>query len=587
MSASRLFRVFKLDFVHYCKRPLFWVLIVVVLLTSWGLSSGKMQISSGDSHVGGTKAWITSEFASTQMLAIVVFIFYGFFIAVAAGMPIIRDDETKMADLLHSSPLRVGEYVWGKFAAVLLAFLVVLGLHLALMMFFNHLVPNENSLEIRGPFALKNYLRPALIFAVPTIVFLCGTAFAVGEWTRRPILLFFLPIAWLLTCGFFLWNWSPTWLDHRINRALMLIDPSAIRWLRETWLKSDRGVSFYNTSGVPLDAGLIASRIAFLAIGIGAVALCQVHLALTLRGTAKPRRRWFEGLRTRWSSGKVESPAPTSGGLGTLGMGFGSIGYLKSIWLIVRCEMRELRSQPGLYLFVPMILLQTIGTSSLAEGAFGTPLLQTPGTMAVEQMNTLTLLVCLLLLFYTVESLRREQTTGLAAIHYATPIRTSAILFGKAAANSMVAVVIVIANLLACLAVLAEQGKVGIELWPFAVVWGLLLVPTFLAWTAFVTASFSLTNNREATYAIGLSALFFTGYRQLTDQMNWVGNWPIWSALHWSDMGVLEYDRTALLLNRLMVLGLAVFFTMLAVLLFRRRDADPGARGSACIPSQF
>jgi ABC-2 type transport system permease protein len=585
MSAARFYRVFRLDFIHCCKRPLFWVLLLVVLLTSWGLSSGKLQISSGDSRVGGTKAWITSEFATTQMLSIVVFIFYGFFIAVAAGMPIISDDETKMADLLHSTPLRVGEYVWGKFAAVLAAFLAVLALHLAMMVFFNHFVPNERSLEIRGPLEIKNYLRPALLFAVPTIVFLCGTAFAVGEWTRKPILLFFLPIAWLLFCGFFLWNWSPTWLDHRINRVLMLIDPSAIRWLKETWLKSDRGVSFYNTSAVPLDAGLIASRIAFLAAGLGSVALCQLHLAATLRGTAAPRRRWFEGLRGRWSSGKVESPAPVSGGLSALGMRFGTIGYFRSIWLVARCELRELRSQPGLYLFVPMILLQTIGTSSLAEGAFGTPLLQTPGTMAVEQMNTLTLLVCLLLLFYTVESLRREQTTGLASIHYATPIRTSALLFGKAAANSMVAVIIVVANLLACLAVLAAQGKVRIELWPFALVWGLLLVPTFLAWTAFVTASFSLTNNREATYAIGLSAVFYTGYRQFTDQMNWVGNWPIWSAVHWSDMGVLEYDRTAILLNRLMVLSLAVFFTMLAVTLFRRRDADPGRTWQRLYPA--
>jgi ABC-2 type transport system permease protein len=588
MSAARLYRVFRLDFVNYCKRPLFWVLILVLVLTSWGLSTGSMQISSGDSHVGGTKAWITSEFASTQMLAIVVFIFYGFFIAVAAGMPIIRDDEAKMADMLHSTPLRVGEYVWGKFAAVLIAFLAVLGLHLVLIVFFNHFVPNEHSLEIRGPFAVTNYLRPALIFAVPTIVFLCGTAFAVGEWTRRPILLFFLPIAWLLSCGFFLWNWSPTWLDHRVNRALMLIDPSAIRWLRETWLKSDRGVSFYNTAGVPLDAGLILSRLAFLGVGIGAVALCQLHLAVTLRGSAKPRRRWFEAWRGRRSSRQVESPATVSGTLASLGMQFGPIGYLKSIWLVARCELRELRSQPGLYLFVPMIILQTIGTSSLAEGAFGTPLLQTPGTMAVEQMNTLTLLVCLLLLFYTVESLRREQTTGLSSIHYATPIRTSALLFGKAAANSMVAVVIVVANLLACLAVLATQGKVSLELWPFAVVWGLLLVPTFLAWTAFVTAAFSLTNNREATYATGLSAIFLTGYLQMyTEQMNWVGNWPLWSAVHWSDMGILEYDRPALLLNRVMVLGLAVFFTMLAVILFRRRDPDPGRTWQRLYPASI
>ena len=180
-------------------------------------------------------------------------------------------------------------------------------------------------------------------------------------------------------------------------------------------------------------------------------------------------------------------------------------------------------------------------------------------------------------MFYTVESLRREQGTGLASIHFATPIRTSALLFGKALANSLVGVVIVLANLAACLIVIGVQGKVHIELWPFALVWGLLLLPTFLLWTSFITACYSLTNNREATYGFGLAAIVGTGFLQiLTTHMNWVGNWPLWGVLHWSDMGTFEFDRTALILNRVMALGLAVFFTVIAVSWFRRCDVDPG-----------
>jgi ABC-2 type transport system permease protein len=577
MSAFRWYRVFRLDFLYCCRRPLFWILILLIGFTCWGLSSGSLQIATGDSHVGGTKAWITSEFAVSQMLIIVVFLWYGFFIAVAAGMPIIRDDELKTVDLLHSSSLRIGEYVWAKFGSVLGAFLAVLVLHLLLMMFCNHLLPNERSLEIRGPFELSNYLIPALVFAVPTIVFAAGVSFAVGELTRRPILLFILPIVALLACGFFLWEWSPNWLDPRINRVLMLIDPSGFRWLNETWLKGDRGVHFYNSARIPFDGGLIASRLGFLALGLGAVVLSQLHLARTVRGAAGPSRSWLDVLRRRRTPAPLElAAAPVLAPSAALEMRSGVPSFWRSAWLVARTELRELRSQPGLYLFAPLILLQTVGTSTLAEGAFGTPLLQTPGTMAVGTMNTLTLLVCLLLLFYTVESLRREQGTGLASIHYSTPIRTSALLFGKAFANSLVGVVIVLANLVACLIVIAIQGKVQLHLWPFALVWGLLLLPTFLVWTSFVTASFSLTNNREATYGIGLGVLIFTGYRQLTNQMNWVGNWDIWSAVHWTDMGVLEFDRMALILNRVMVLGLSVFFTIVAVSWFRRRDVDPG-----------
>src|SRR5262249_11087601 len=159
----------------------------------------------------------------------------------------------------------------------------------------------------------------------------------------------------------------------------------------------------------------------------------------------------------------------------------------------------------------------------------------------------------------TVESLGRERRTGLASIHYATPVRTASILFGKAVANSVVGVVIALAALLGCvLALLLQyllyQSPVGFTVQPFVFAWGLLLTPTFLAWTSFVTAAFALTGNRYTTYGIALGALIFTGYRQYTNQMNWVGNWDLWDVVRWSDMGLFELDRTALVLNRVLVL---------------------------------
>ena len=49
----------------------------------------------------------------------------------------------------------------------------------------------------------------------------------------------------------------------------MLLDPGGFRWLNETWLKVDRGVSFYNTSAIPLDAGFLVSRLVFSRAGAG------------------------------------------------------------------------------------------------------------------------------------------------------------------------------------------------------------------------------------------------------------------------------------------------------------------------------
>jgi hypothetical protein len=573
MSLTRLGLVCRLELGQNARRPMFWVLLLILGLTAYGLASGAMQIQAGDSTVGGQKAWITSEFAAARVLSVVVFCFYSFFVAVAAGMTVIHDDDLKVGELLHASSLRPGEYVWGKFLGVLLSFAAVMALHLLAMMFFNHHFPTPLAAEIRGPFDLMNYLRAALVFGLPCIVFLAGVTFAVGEWTRKPILVFVLPVALILVCGFFLWEWAPGWLDPGTDRLLMLLDPAGYRWLNRTWIKVDRGVEFYNHARIPFDTPFLLSRLAFVLIGLAAVALSQRHMANVVRGSRRAATGWLGGLRKRAPSAPREE-APAAGALADLGMSCRPPGLLRGIGLVARVELRELRSHPGLYLFVPIILLQTIGNSLVAVGAFGTPLLMTPGTLAVGAMNPLTLLVCLLLLFYMVESLQRERRTGLASIYYATPLRSASVLFGKVLANSLVGVVILLGALVGSFVVLLVQGRVAFALWPFLLTWGLLLTTTFLGWTSFVTAVLAVTRNRYTTYGICLGALIFTGYRQFTDKMNWVGNWDIWGVLRWSDMGTLEMDRTALLLNRLGVLGLTVFFTAVAVRFFPRQDRD-------------
>ena len=255
LALLRFRTVFLGDLIYHARRPLFAVWALVLVLTAWGLSSGSVRIVSGDAAVGGTKAHITSEFAIAMQLGIFTTLFYAFFISVAAGMTIIQDEEWRLGDLLHAtrtSPRRVHlgqvrrragrlpdhpEYSPGG---------------------DRFLLPHDTQCEaqeFRGPFHLLNYLKPALVFSVPTIVFLAGVSFAMGEWTRRAVLVFLLPVAIVILDGFFLWEWSPSWLDPRIDYALMLIDSAGFRWLNETWLKVDRGVNFYNNAAIPLDAG--------------------------------------------------------------------------------------------------------------------------------------------------------------------------------------------------------------------------------------------------------------------------------------------------------------------------------------------
>jgi len=112
--------------------------------------------------------------------------------------------------------------------------------------------------------------------------------------------------------------------------------------------------------------------------------------------------------------------------------------FSEGVGSVAGAELRELPAPAGLYILHPAHPDPGSGSSLLAVGGVRHARLLTPGTSAVAIAAQATTLVLLLLLFYTVESLERERSTGLSQILYATPLRTGAFLLGKAVANSVV-----------------------------------------------------------------------------------------------------------------------------------------------------
>jgi ABC-2 type transport system permease protein len=477
MSLHRVWLVARNELAFNVRRPMFYICLALIGLVVWGLSTGNVQIvvASGDASVGGKKAWITSQFAVAQIFAVTVSTFMSFFVAAAAGMSVIRDGELRVGEILHATPLTPSEYIAGKYGATLISALGLLAANLLLLLLFFHVIPNADMAESRGPLQITNYLEPALVLAVPLLIVISGSAFGLGAWTRKPILVFVLPIALVLGGFFFLWNWSPSWLDERINRLLMMIDPGGVRWLKETYLEVDRGADYYNTQRIGWDIPFLLSRLTLVLVGLSAVAAGGYRFARTLRHSGK--------VKAAKGAPAVVAAAPVPGALtlGELNMRSGGAGFWSTVWRVARSEMKELRSQPGLYLFIPLILFQTIANSLVALGAFDTPLLLTPGTLAVTQMNFMTTLLSLLLVFYAVESMERERSTGFSAIANALPIRTSALVVGKVIALCAIGIIVGVACLIACWIALLVQGKVSFSALPFILVWGGLVAPTFLA----------------------------------------------------------------------------------------------------------
>jgi len=566
----RIWLVTRREILHNVRRPLFWVWFSLFALAAWGLASGGMTIAiSGDSAIGGKKQWITSEFSYAQLQTAMNLLLSGFFVAISAGLGVIRDEELKVQPLLLSSRLTPGEYVWGKFLGTLASIVLVLLAQTVAAVLVFHILPMSGSAEVRGPFVLANYLRPVVVFSLPMVVFVGGASFLIGVWTRRPVLIFVLPTVLLMVFGLLVSGWSSDRLTPAGNRALMLLEPYGFRWLRETWLKVDMGVDYYNTQTMEVDAAFALSRMAFIFVGFLAVAVTARHFARTFRAV---RHGVLHRAATVADLANAEPVPAVLEALPT--MRTVPPGFLRGLWTVLRFEVWLLLLHPAVYLFVPFVVLQAIGTLQTDEGPFNTPMLLTPGGMAVGLMNTLTVIVSLLLLFFAVDALERERTTMLAPIYYAAAVPSSSMLFGKILATAALGAVILLFTFAACLVMLMIQGRVPLELSPFGLVWGLMLLPTFVVWSAAIGLMSVVTRTRYSVFALAAALLAFTFYWQFTGHINWVGNWNLWDAVRWSDISRLEVDNVAIVWNRLLYVALAVFLAYCSVRLFGRQSFD-------------
>lgn len=575
---DRTFVVMRAEMAQLVRRPLWWVGVFLITLISWGMSTGTVTISSGDSSVGGKVAWVSSQFAVSYLLAVLLLV-YLFFVSISGGMAIVRDEESNLGPLIHPTQLTARGYVLGKVMAVFGAYLAVLGLNLAVLMVSNHLLHQAGADEWIGPFSLANYAIPALAFAVPPIATFASLSVLIGERFRRALPVFVLPVIIALIGTFFLWLWGPSWLPSAIDELLMVIDPFAMRWLEHRYLEVDRGADFYNHAAITFDAIFLANRALLVA-----VAAASLAWAIRLRQRAMRGRLAARGARAERKSTPAEV-APTfaseGAGLASLGQQVRRPSAMRTALIITRFELRALLRQPGIYLFVPLIVAQVVQKVWGVEGPFGTLLRATVGSVATNSLNWLSTMLCLLTLFYTVESLHRERQSGIGAIYYSTPARTGAILIGKVMANVVLALAALIVLALAITLALAMQGSVSLAPWPFLLVWGALLMPTFALWTAFVAACYALTAHRYLTYGLALAVLVATGYGALTGELSWLTNWPLWSTIRWSDISVLELDRQALVLSRSAALALAGLFAFVASHLLPRRARDRARADSA------
>ncbi|MFM7259963.1 MAG: hypothetical protein ACKO3W_05100, partial [bacterium] len=395
-----------LELSTFWKRPINIVMFVVFSLMSVLFIMDGLRVSAGSADTGGTKNAVNSAFNLAFSDIFVFALLLPFFTAVACGMPVLGDFDRRIHRLVAATPISHVEYAFARMLASIAALAAILGAWLFVQIGIYELWPIDSDEATRVGFSWIAYLSPFVLFALPSTILVGGVSMWAGVRTRMPVLVFALPVV-LLVGGLFLWEYESDRLPLWVDRLMQAVDPAGLRWFVHTFINERRSIEFYNTAPVTPDALFLASRLVFVLLGIAAVWATGRRLDRAERRDARVGDAILlveDARRSTKAAGFATHAAVAARG-GPIAAKVRMPGFVRGTLSVLGVESRILLRSPGVWLFGPLILLQVWGTTSFREGPLSTEVLVTTGSAAAGAFNTLTLLLCFLTLFYTVESL--------------------------------------------------------------------------------------------------------------------------------------------------------------------------------------
>jgi len=553
-----------------------FVALLALLLAATSTLNPVAMIPGGAAADVPIRAVANSAYALAPTFAMSGFFVYPFFAALMAGLSVLRDDEAGISELLHSTPLTSTEYLWTKFAGVAAALLIAVTVHVLIVIVFREAGVGGVA---RGPFDLAAYLLPAGLFVVPGVLWMAGITFVIGARTKAPMAVYVMPLALFVLEFVLLWNWHPRGIDPTLDALLMVVDPTGLRWLTHSLFSDDRAIVWYNSAPLAVDRVLVLGRVVTMLSPLAAVAL----LARTRTGRAAVPA--VSSASAAAATATAKGRARSFGSLESLSMRRRTPRVLRATATILMAELRSLMRQPSGYLFAVFLFAVVAELGGAEADAYGSTPVLTAGGIAISALPAVTVLICLFLLFVIVESLHRDRATGFDAIAFSSPVPTIAFVIGHAlATTALIGVCIVVCVVSGGVLLLAQSGP-AVSWWPLVLVFGAVLGPTYLLWTAFVTAVMSAVQSRTTALAIGFVALLLTAAQFIRGSMTWVTNWPLWGSLRWTEFALFPLDGEALMLNRVLAMGLALALFGAARLLFVRTERDPAAARARRTPA--
>jgi aminopeptidase N len=434
--------------------PVFWVVSALFFLLTFGATTSQnIQIGSGGN------VHVNSPFAILQ-IHIVFSLFFMFVTTAFVANVVVRDDESGFGPMVRTTRVTRFQYLMGRFAGAFLAAAIAF-LAIPLAIWVGSLMPWIDP-ERLGPTLPAAFVWAYFVIALPNLLLTAAIFFAVATITRSMVGSYVGVIVFLVLYAVMstVIGRQPEW--RGVAAYVEPFGAAAISNSTRYFTAAERNLIL-----PPLDGALLANRLIWLAVAVGALAFALWRFRFAERGISKRKLR--KQARQEQKLGQTAPrlverlPAPQPEG-----------ASWSRLWSRCRFEMAQVFRSPAFLVLLVMGLFNTVGALLFAGEIYGTP--ARPVTFAlIETLNGgFGLIPIIIAIYYAGELVWRDRDRKIHEIIDATPLPNWAYMVPKALAVSGVLFVTLVIAAIA--AILVQLGRGGGEV-SLAEYWNWYLLP--------------------------------------------------------------------------------------------------------------
>lgn len=383
----------------------FWIALAAMLIMGFLFSSFDFLVLSTE---GGAKIKNNGAIPLAGTVSFIS-IFSMFFGAVFAVAGVMRDDNHKMLELVHSTPIKTWEMISTRMMGVFNATVLCL-MAMVVGMMMGGFAPWVDD-ETFGPFRILYYLHPTFIFIFVNSLFVAGFYTSIAVFTRSKMLVYVSVVgllAFYLSAGLVTSN-APEWLSS-------LLDPFGTTALAnevQFWPAAEQ-----NTRLTPVLGYVGWNRLAWGGLGLG---LFLASYFFSSRGIVSRKTKSHKDDYV--PTGKLE--------LHPIEPRFGLMPDLASFWKRFKFEYATTIKSTAFLILIGIAIV--IFGVALAASIYITPQKQlfTSMRMVDLALGSLFLPMIIVMVFFGGEIMWRDRVAGMHKILDATPVRDWVLLAAK------------------------------------------------------------------------------------------------------------------------------------------------------------